>query len=46
VRDLISLSPQLERVWAIEPDRRNYRKLAAYAESVRGVELTLCPCAA
>ena len=46
VRELISLSPQLERVWAIEPDRRNYRKLAAYAEGVCDIELTLCPCAA
>ena len=46
VRELLSLSPQLARVWAVEPDRRNFRKLSTFSESVTGVELTLHPCAA
>ena len=31
-RELIELCPNLECVWAFEPDRRNFRKLSAYAE--------------
>ncbi len=31
-REFIRLCPHLERIWALEPDRRNYRKLSAYAE--------------
>ena len=31
-RELTELCPRIERIWALEPDRRNYRKLCAYAE--------------
>ncbi|MBR5616462.1 MAG: FkbM family methyltransferase, partial [Clostridia bacterium] len=31
-RELIELCPQIERIYAFEPDRRNFRKLSAYAE--------------
>lgn len=34
VRRLLSLAPNLRRVIAFEPDRRNFRKLSEYAESV------------
>lgn len=46
IRELATLSPRLRRVYAVEPDRRNYRKLAAYAEGVSSMELSLYPCAA
>lgn len=32
-RELIELCPDIERIVALEPDRRNFRKLSAYAES-------------
>lgn len=32
-RELIGLCPRLQRIWALEPDRRNFRKLCAYAEN-------------
>ena len=32
-RELIGLCPNIKKVIAFEPDRRNYRKLSAYAES-------------
>ena len=32
-RELIELCPHMECIWAFEPDRRNFRKLSAYAES-------------
>lgn len=32
-RELLELCPHMERVIALEPDRRNFRKLTAYAES-------------
>ncbi len=31
-RELIELCPNIEKIFAFEPDRRNYRKLSAYAE--------------
>ena len=31
-RELIGLCPKLERIFAFEPDRRNFRKLSAFAE--------------
>ena len=37
-RELIELCPKMERIWALEPDRRNYRKLAAYAEGEARVQ--------
>ena len=33
VRELAEYSPSLERVYAFEPDRRNYKKLSLYAEA-------------
>ena len=33
VRELAEYSPSLERVYAFEPDRRNYKKLSIYAET-------------
>ena len=32
-RDLTALCPRIERIFALEPDRRNFRKLCAYAEN-------------
>lgn len=32
-RELITLCPRMERVFAIEPDRRNFRKLSTYART-------------
>ncbi|MBE6619891.1 MAG: FkbM family methyltransferase [Ruminococcaceae bacterium] len=31
-RELIEWCPRMECIWAFEPDRRNFRKLGAYAE--------------
>ena len=31
--ELLILSPQIEKIFSFEPDRRNYRKLCAFAES-------------
>lgn len=31
--ELLKLSPQIEKIIALEPDRRNFRKLAAYSEN-------------
>lgn len=33
VRELAGYAPSLEKVYAFEPDRRNYKKLSLYAES-------------
>ncbi|MBO4979966.1 MAG: FkbM family methyltransferase [Clostridia bacterium] len=35
VRKLLPLSPKLTHITALEPDRRNFRKLSEYAETVR-----------
>ncbi len=35
VRKLLPLAPRLSHVTALEPDRRNFRKLSEYAETVR-----------
>ncbi len=37
-RELIALCPNIERIRAIEPDRRNFRKLSAYAEGESRVQ--------
>lgn len=34
IRKLIPMAPKLSRVLALEPDRRNFRKLSEYAESL------------
>lgn len=38
-RELIGRYPHIERIYAMEPDRRNFRKLSEYAESLEGTEL-------
>lgn len=35
--ELLTLSPQIEKLIAFEPDRRNYRKLSAFAETKQKV---------
>ena len=37
-RELAELCPNIEKIFAIEPDKRNYKKLSAYAESEKRVE--------
>lgn len=37
-RELIALCPNIERIWSIEPDRRNFRKLSAFAEGESRVQ--------
>lgn len=40
VRELLTVAPHLERIYAMEPDRRNFKKLDAYCSSYEGsVEL-------
>ena len=36
-KELIALCPNIERIIAFEPDRRNYRKLSTYAENESAV---------
>ncbi len=38
-RELIGRYPHIERIYAMEPDRRNFRKLSEYAESLTDTEL-------
>ncbi len=46
VKRLVSLAPRLARVLALEPDRRNFRKLSEYADSLSDVSVTPLPIAA
>ncbi len=39
VRELKYYSPTLERVYALEPDRRNFRKLSEYAAAESNIEV-------
>ncbi len=39
VRELSEYAPRLERVLALEPDRRNFKKLSLYAESEKRFEV-------
>ena len=32
-KELLSIAPQIARIYALEPDRRNFAKLSAYAQS-------------
>ncbi len=41
VRELAEYAPRLKKVWALEPDRRNFRKLSDYAEGEGRFEV--CP---
>lgn len=36
VRELLGYSPKIEKIYAFEPDRRNFRKLSEYCESFEG----------
>ena len=38
-RELIGRYPDLSEIYAMEPDRRNFRKLSEYAEGVSGVKI-------
>lgn len=38
-RELAEYAPKLEKIWALEPDRRNFRKLSEYAESENRFEV-------
>lgn len=38
-RELIQRYPSIEKIYALEPDRRNFRKLSEYAESVTDTEI-------
>ncbi len=42
IRELLALCPQLERVYALEPDRRSFRKLDTFC-SEYGKNVELCP---
>ena len=47
IRELLALSPQLTRVHAVEPDRRNFRKLSDFAATLPDtLHLSLHHCAA
>ena len=47
VKRLIPIAPRLRKVLAMEPDRRNFRKLSEYAESLAGtLDITALPLAA
>ena len=36
LREIISVCPNIEKIYALEPDRRNYKKLFEYCESYDG----------
>ena len=36
LREILSVCPNIEKIFALEPDRRNFRKLAEYCESFDG----------
>ncbi len=47
VKRLLSVAPNLKKVLAMEPDRRNFRKLSEYAQCLSGtVDITPLPLAA
>lgn len=46
VREMLAMSPGLRKVWALEPDRRNFRKLSTYAEAENRAQIQCCPIAA
>lgn len=39
IRELINFDPKLKRVFAFEPDKRNFRKLNEYASSQSSIEI-------
>ncbi len=46
IRELASYAPNLKNVYAIEPDKRTFRKLTDYAENESRFEIHCCNCAA
>ncbi len=46
VRELAGYAPALERIYALEPDARNYRKLSEYAQNEDRFEVVTLPHAA
>ena len=38
-RELIERYPSIEKIYALEPDRRNFRKLSEYAESITSPQI-------
>ena len=46
VREMARYAPQLGRVYAMEPDRRNFRKLKEFSESGLPYDLQICQAAA
>ena len=45
-RELSMYAPRLKKIFALEPDRRNFRKLSEYAEGETRFEVTPLKCAA
>ncbi len=46
VRQMLDAAPHLKTVWAMEPDARNYKKLALYAEGETRADVRVYPFAA
>ncbi len=46
IRELIPFAPHLSKVFAMEPDRRNYRKLTEFSSGITHPELVTCQAAA
>ena len=38
-RELREIYPDIEKIYALEPDRRNFKKLSEYANSIEGTEI-------
>lgn len=46
VRELMAYAPDLQTVWAMEPDRRNFRKLSEFADTLSSPTVHACHAAA
>lgn len=46
VKKYTSLCPNIKEIYAFEPDKRNFKKLSAYCESLTDIKATLMNCAA
>lgn len=46
LKEMLENAPQLQTVFALEPDIKNFKKLSAYAETVEGKEIRLFHAAA
>ncbi len=40
-QEMLARGPRLEKIWALEPDRRNFRKLCSFAEKEKRMERLL-----